>query len=93
MSLNRWAARVDNNQAEVVNALRAAGCHVYVMGKPVDLLVSRAGRFFVIEVKRPDKARRKSSYTKEQIEFIRDARAQVHVVSGPLDALHAVGLA
>ncbi len=89
----RRAARVDDNQADIVEALRAAGCHVYVMGKPVDLLVSRAMCWYVLEVKRADKAKRKSAYTKEQIEFMRDARARVSVVSTRLDALHAVGLA
>jgi hypothetical protein len=39
MSINRYAARVDSNQAEIVEALRAAGASVWVLGLPLDLLV------------------------------------------------------
>ena len=35
----RYAARVDQNQAQVVSALRAAGAYVWIIGLPVDLLV------------------------------------------------------
>jgi hypothetical protein len=35
----RRAARVDANQAAIVEALRAAGAYVWVIGLPVDLLI------------------------------------------------------
>ena len=39
----RRAARVDATQAEIVAALRAAGCSVWIIGLPVDLLVGVPG--------------------------------------------------
>jgi hypothetical protein len=47
----RRAARVDANQAAIVEALRAAGCVVWVLGLPVDLLVGKNGRTVLVEVK------------------------------------------
>ena len=35
----RYARRTDNNQAEIVEALRAAGAVVEIIHEPVDLLV------------------------------------------------------
>ena len=39
MSINRYAARKDANEAAIVEALRAAGAYVWVIGLPVDLLI------------------------------------------------------
>jgi hypothetical protein len=47
----RRAARVDENQAEIVAALRAAGASVWILGLPVDLLVGYAGTTALIECK------------------------------------------
>lgn len=47
----RYALRVDSNQTQVVSALTAAGYQVEVIGKPVDLLVGKGGRFMLMEVK------------------------------------------
>ena len=47
----RRAARVDNNQAAVVSALRAAGAYVWIIGLPVDLLVGYKGHTVLMEVK------------------------------------------
>lgn len=48
----RRAAKVDTNQAEIIEALRKAGYEVEVLGLPVDLLVWRTGGHFTfLEVK------------------------------------------
>ncbi len=47
----RRAARVDANQAAIVETLRAAGCVVWVLGLPVDLLVGKSGKTVLVEVK------------------------------------------
>ena len=47
----RHAARVDATQAEIVAALRAAGCSVWVVGLPVDLLVGKSGQTWLMECK------------------------------------------
>lgn len=40
MSLNRYDARTDSNQGEIIDALQAIGCDVYIIKRPVDLLAS-----------------------------------------------------
>jgi hypothetical protein len=47
----RRAARVDANQAAIVSALRAAGCSVWVIGLPVDLLVGKSKQTVLVEIK------------------------------------------
>jgi hypothetical protein len=47
----RRAARVDANQAAIVQALRDAGAYVWVIGLPVDLLVGYNGNTWLMEVK------------------------------------------
>ena len=47
----RRAARVDSNQTAVVGALRAAGAYVWIIGLPVDLMVSYKGHTVLMEVK------------------------------------------
>jgi len=47
----RHAARVDENQKAIVQALRYAGAYVWIIGLPVDLLVGYKGHTFLVEVK------------------------------------------
>lgn len=47
----RRAARVDANQAAIVKALRDAGCYVWILGLPVDILVGYNNQVFLCEVK------------------------------------------
>lgn len=61
----RHAARVDANQAAIVEALRAAGCKVWVIGLPVDLLAGKNGRTVLVEVKTA-----KGKYTPLQKSFL-----------------------
>jgi hypothetical protein len=53
----RHAARVDANQAAIVEALRSAGAYVWIIGLPVDLLVGFRGHTFLVEVKTTSKKR------------------------------------
>lgn len=86
----RRAAKVDLIQPEIVAALRAAGCSVEVIGKPVDLLVGRAGVSYVLEVKSgPGK---RNDLTPDQVIFFRDWRGHAAVVCSVDEALRAVGL-
>jgi Holliday junction resolvase len=67
------AARVDANQAEIVEALRAIGCKVYVssgfgQGFP-DLVVGYRGRVFLLEVKDGDKPPSAQRLTPDQVKF------------------------
>ena len=53
----RRAARVDANQANIVQALRDAGAYVWIIGLPVDLLVGYKQYTFLVEVKTTSKKR------------------------------------
>jgi len=53
----RYAARVDSNQAAIVQALRDAGAFVWILGLPVDLLVGYKNHTFLVEVKTTSKKR------------------------------------
>jgi hypothetical protein len=53
----RRAARVDQNQTQIVSALRAAGAYVWIIGLPVDLLVGYKGHTFLVEIKTDSKKR------------------------------------
>lgn len=68
MSL-RYAKRVDNNHAEIRDALRKMGCEVRDVSSAgmgvLDLEVKRLGHYFAVEVKAP-----KGKLTKQQAERI-----------------------
>ena len=51
----RYAARVDQNQDQIVSALRAAGAFVWIIGLPVDLLVGYENHTFLVEIKTDEK--------------------------------------
>jgi len=86
----RRAAKVDLVQAEIVAALRAAGCSVQIIGFPVDILAGRAGVTYVLELKSGPKKR--GDLTPAQVEFFRDWRGHAAVVCSVEEALSAVGL-
>jgi len=51
----RYAARVDENQAAIVKALRDAGAYVWIVGLPVDLLVGYKNHTWLMEIKTNEK--------------------------------------
>jgi hypothetical protein len=53
----RRAARVDENQRDIVQALRDAGAYVWIIGLPVDLLVGYQNHTFLMEIKTDSKKR------------------------------------
>lgn len=83
----RRAAKVDGTQGAIVEALRRIGVHVEIVGKPVDLLCSHKGLWFVVEVKN---AQGKNQLTKDQVEFIARSQGPVHIVRTPDEAVRAV---
>jgi len=83
----------DDAEPAIVRALEQFGCTVErVNGLPFDLLVLRAERVFLLEVKSSAAAARaKTAPNKRQAAF-RRVGWPVHVVLSPADALRAVGL-
>lgn len=81
----RRAARTDHSQKAIVAALRAAGAFVWVIGRPVDLLVFyRSWR--LLECKTGNRKRRDQP---EQEAFCKTF--EVPVVRTPEEALQAIG--
>ena len=88
----RRAAKVDDNQAEIVKALRKAGVVVtpmHQLGKGVaDLLCSYRQVWTVLEVKdgsKPPSARR---LTPDEVRWIAEQHAPVFIVTSPLEAVN-----
>jgi hypothetical protein len=92
--VSRYARRIDDNHRSIVEALEKVGCLVLslaAVGKGVpDLLVLRAGRLFLLEIKDGSKVASRRELTPAQRSFRR--LWPVHVVLSPIDALRAVGL-
>jgi hypothetical protein len=88
----RHAARIDRNQVQITQALRAAGATVYpthmVGAGFTDLVVGLRGRTFLLEVKSGAGA-----LTEAEQDFAAGWRGHVAVVRSPEDALAVLGLA
>lgn len=83
----RRAAKVDANQYEIVDGLRAIGASVYVIKEPVDLLVGFRNRTVVMEVKNEDG---KDLLTDSQRNFFENFRGESYVVYNLEDAIRAL---
>jgi hypothetical protein len=91
MTLNRYAARTDANQAQIIKALEAAGCVVWVIRQPVDLLVGRCSKTLLMEVKDGSKPPSRRKTTKVQTSFLSTWNGgPVAVVTDVESALRAV---
>ena len=95
--MRRIAAKCDANAAQIVTALRDAGCSVTILSAPgvPDLLVGRAGLTFLLEVKGglgPRGGKSGRELTKDQMLWWSTWSGHAKVVRTPEDALAAVGL-
>lgn len=92
----RRAAKVDRNQAEIVDALRAAGCsvaHTYMIGQGFpDVIAGRHGVNYLLEIKDGDKPPSAKRLTDDEQKFFDEWQGQVVVVETIEEALTAVGL-
>lgn len=91
----RRAAKVDGNQLDIIQGLQACGYSVQSlaavgMGVP-DLLVGRAGRNWLLEIKDHNQPPCKRTLTSDQKRWHAMWRGQVHVVETLEEALAAVG--
>ena len=86
----RRAAKVDANQAMLIEALRSMGASVYVIGEPVDLLVGYAGKTCAVEVKNPKSSRGKI-LTRQQIEFFAEFKGMAAKIEALEDCRNLLG--
>jgi len=87
----RRAAKVDENQRNIVAALRAIGCSVAVTsavgsGFP-DLVVGDWGKTYLMEVKRGDKPPSRRVLTQDQIDFHASWHGQICVICTVAEAI------
>lgn len=92
----RWAAKRDEAEAPIIEALVKAGFRVYPLDFPCDLAVRKdgwsPGRFQLLEVKTgrgKSLAIAKDKRQREQIEFLQLTRTPI--VRTPEEALRAIG--
>ena len=92
----RRAAKIDDNQREIVDALRQAGCSVQSLagvGKGVpDLVVGFRDRNFLLEIKDGSKSPSKRKLTPDEQNFHSMWKGQVVIVENVDEALRAVGV-
>jgi len=77
--------RADNNQDEIVAALKDIGCDVYKIGRPTDLIVGYRTYNFLIECKS-----KSGTLTKFQKEFFPSWRGQIRIVRSVDEAIQLV---
>ena len=88
---NRYAARTDQNQAQILRELREIpGLDVVEIKEPVDLMIGHQAMNYLFEVKRADKVNRPSAYTPQQRQFLKDWPGQVRVATTTEDILDVV---
>lgn len=92
----RRAARVDDNQAEIVAALRRSGATVQSLatigqGCP-DLLVAYRQQTMVIEVKDGRKPKSARKLTPDEKEWIGKWKAPVYIVESALEAVQLLNI-
>ena len=81
----RRRARTDDNQKEIVDALRKIGAEVTItseLGKGFpDIVVSYRGKWFMIEIKDGDKVPSKQKLTPEELEWHSKQHAPTYIVN------------
>ena len=86
-----WAAKVDANQAEIVEALRAVGADVALShrlgGGFPDLVVGFRNGCFMLEIKTA-----KGKLTPAERKFMEGWRGHYAIVRTPEEALRAIGV-
>ena len=86
----RRAAKIDEVQPSIVEALRNAGISVVslaAIGQGVpDLLAAKGDKYWLIECKGP-----KGKLTPAQVKFVLDWPGTVHIIRTPDEALKLVG--
>ena len=90
----RRRARIDENQPDIVAALRKAGCSVlclHMLGKGApDILVGVGGRNILMEIKDGKKVQSARKLTPDESDFHAEWRGQVAVVGSAEEALKAI---
>ena len=91
----RLKAKVDGNQADIVEALRSAGAtvqHLHQLGQGCpDLLIGFRDRNYLLEIKDGRLSPSRRRLTAQEADWARAWRGQVTVVESVQEALGAIG--
>jgi hypothetical protein len=92
----KHAARVDDNQKELVADLREMGCsvqHLHTVGQGVpDILVGYWGHNFLLEIKDGSKPPSRRKLTDDEREWHQLWRGQVATVKNLAEAISVIGI-
>lgn len=91
MSIKRWATRKDAVQKDIIAALEAVNCEVWVIEQPIDLLTLYRGRWLPLECKTPQKNGKPRKRTDQEDQTALIERTAIPVVTTPMEALRAIG--
>jgi len=90
-----FAARIDRNQPEIVDALRKVGAtvqHLHSVGKGCpDIVVGYQGQNYLIEIKDGEKPPSRRKLTDDEQAFLDTWRGQIAVANSVKDALQIIG--
>lgn len=92
MSIPRYAAKRDQAEPPVIEALERVGAQVWPLDYPVDLLVRFRDRWHLLEVKTGRGKKQtvvRDKRQQAQINFI--ATTNTPIVRNPIEALRAIG--
>ena len=87
MSLYRRDARRDDNERDIIKALKRVGAQVEQMSRPCDLAVTFRSRHYLIEVDNPESKYRKRK--EKQLETLE--RMRIPLVQTADEALRVIG--
>lgn len=92
--MNRYVAKADANQKNIVAALRKAGAsvvptHTVGQGFP-DLVVAFNGRTMLLEIKDPTQPKHRHELTPAQVEFHAKWTGEIHIVFTVEQALEVI---
>ena len=82
----RRAARRDENEPDIIKALRQVGACVYPMDEPCDLLVGFRNQTILMEIKNPKNNYGKKGLNKNQREFFKSWRGGTYCAVDSIDA-------
>lgn len=88
--MTRFANRKDDNQSDIVKALRKAGASVFIMDHPADLLVGLPGITLLVECKITQRKGWASEKTDKQKKFLETWKGQYAIVYTPDEALELI---
>lgn len=88
--MRRYAQRVDANLAEVVAAIRATGCSVWLINDAVDIGIGYGGICLLAEVKDGRKKPSARKLTPAQVKFRQTWTGGIRLITSVDDAMAAV---